>query len=215
MGERVAAFGSPLGFSRSVSDGIVGAIRDKSEARLFGLGPAVSWIQTTVPISSGNSGGPLVNMKGEVVGVNTLAMSQTAQTTIQNLNFAVSAADVCEALSAAKGAVLPLPVPLAKRGTARVVDWSAGSMGTSLLARTARVCLQVRWRGADSPKDLEEAIQEAAHKAFHGTDLGIGGRRLRSRRHAANPRRQRDLGGSPRGSVFLVVEVDMVRRQAP
>ena len=54
-----------------------------------GLNPESSWIQSSAPISHGNSGGPLVNMRGEVVGVN--AMMQTEG---QNLNFAVSAMEV-------------------------------------------------------------------------------------------------------------------------
>jgi S1-C subfamily serine protease len=84
-GERVFAFGSPMGLTGSVSDGIVAAIRTGQDVRETlrhlahrdvykeGLGYDVDaqWIQTTAPISPGNSGGPLVNARGEVVGVNT------------------------------------------------------------------------------------------------------------------------------------------------
>jgi S1-C subfamily serine protease len=98
-GEKVYAFGAPLGFSGSVSDGLVAAVRhaddmreilgDELYVRLLEYDMDTDWIQTTAPISHGNSGGPLVNAQGEVVGVNTLAPPVG-----QNLNFAVSATHV-------------------------------------------------------------------------------------------------------------------------
>lgn len=91
-GERVAAFGSPLGLSGSVSDGIVGGVRQSKELQT--LGPVdidALLIQTTAPISHGNSGGPLVNLKGMVVGINTLGFASHGG---QNVNFAVSSAEV-------------------------------------------------------------------------------------------------------------------------
>ncbi|MFH1921767.1 MAG: trypsin-like peptidase domain-containing protein [Planctomycetota bacterium] len=73
QGERVAAFGSPLGLAQSVSEGIVSAVRQSKELRiLVPMEGNALWIQTTTPISHGNSGGPLVDMKGMVVGVNTI-----------------------------------------------------------------------------------------------------------------------------------------------
>lgn len=92
IGERVASFGSPLGFSRSVSEGIVSGIRSSRELNRFAPIPLeVTLIQTTAPISHGNSGGPLLNMEGAVVGVNTLSFQPIGG---QNLNFAVSSVDV-------------------------------------------------------------------------------------------------------------------------
>jgi len=75
-GERVIALGTPLGLEFTVTDGIVSATR-KAEN--------VTWLQHTAPISSGNSGGPLLNQKGEVVGVNTFKRVGG-----ENLNFACS-----------------------------------------------------------------------------------------------------------------------------
>jgi len=103
IGERVAAFGSPKGFSFSTSDGIVSAIRNGSEiAESLGReayaqsGYAVdaTWIQTTAAISPGNSGGPLVTMKGQLVGLNTWGHNEG-----QNLNFAISLVDIQKALA--------------------------------------------------------------------------------------------------------------------
>jgi len=75
-GERIVVIGNPLGLEGTVSDGIVSGIRDIPK-----LGRL---LQVTAPISHGSSGGPVVNMLGEVVGVARAALS-----TGQNLNFAV------------------------------------------------------------------------------------------------------------------------------
>ena len=108
----MAAFGSPQGFSRSVSDGIVSAIRERAEVVYFGLDQSVTWVQTTAPISPGNSGGPLVNMKGEVVGVNTIIYTGSEKVA-QNLNFAVSSVHVQLGLPESGRDVSSLPVPRA------------------------------------------------------------------------------------------------------
>ena len=64
QGERVFAIGSPLGLERSVSEGIVSLRNRIISDRLH--------VQTTAEISPGNSGGPLFNYRGEVVGVNNM-----------------------------------------------------------------------------------------------------------------------------------------------
>jgi S1-C subfamily serine protease len=98
-GESVVAFGAPVGLSFSASEGIVSAIRegkelgdDEKDAR-----PG-TWIQTTAPISPGNSGGPLVNRDGQVVAMNTMQLAIG-----QNLNFAISSVDVAATLKVARG----------------------------------------------------------------------------------------------------------------
>jgi len=73
-GEKIVVIGSPLGLEQTVSDGIVSAIR-----RPHGSG---EYIQITAPISPGSSGSPVVNMKGEVIGVASFLFVQG-----QNLNF--------------------------------------------------------------------------------------------------------------------------------
>ncbi len=89
-GDHVVAIGSPLGLEGTVSDGIISAIRDFGDRKL---------IQTTAPASHGNSGGPLLNLNGEVVGVIALGISPDVG---QNLNFAVPCSDVATLLSAAR-----------------------------------------------------------------------------------------------------------------
>ncbi len=72
IGEWVMAIGSPLSFENSVTKGIISA-----KGRRFMRQQYVPYIQTDVPINRGNSGGPLINMDAEVIGVNTLILSNT------------------------------------------------------------------------------------------------------------------------------------------
>ena len=113
-GERVAAFGAPQGLNFSMSEGNVAAIRSDQEIQgwkesLGGVSDAATdatWVQTTAPISPGNSGGPLVDEYGRVVGANTWAPNEKAVGTVQNLNFAISGRDVSTLLSASSGNAL-------------------------------------------------------------------------------------------------------------
>jgi S1-C subfamily serine protease/lipoprotein NlpI len=107
QGERVAAFGSPLGLQQSVSEGIVSALRESEELRTLGpIGVNARLIQTTTPISHGNSGGPLVDMKGMVVGVNTWSFRPLGG---ENVNFAVAAVELPPLLLAKSETPSPLP----------------------------------------------------------------------------------------------------------
>lgn len=76
VGERILVIGNPLGLEKSVSDGIVSAVREIPE---FG-----KIIQITAPVSPGSSGSPLVNMKGDVIGIISFQIVEG-----QNLNFAI------------------------------------------------------------------------------------------------------------------------------
>jgi serine protease Do len=71
VGEWVAAIGSPFGFENSVTSGIVSAKGRTLEENY------VPFIQSDVALNPGNSGGPLFNMRGEVVGINSQIYSQT------------------------------------------------------------------------------------------------------------------------------------------
>ena len=81
-GARVITIGSPLGrFQNTVTTGIVSAL-NRQVSELTGL------IQTDAPINSGNSGGPLINSAGQVVGINTLVV-RGGQNETEGLGFAV------------------------------------------------------------------------------------------------------------------------------
>jgi S1-C subfamily serine protease len=74
-GERVLVLGSPLGLEQTATDGMVSAVRTIRDRGEF--------LQISASISPGSSGGPVVNMKGQVIGIATF------QVRGQNLNFAV------------------------------------------------------------------------------------------------------------------------------
>jgi serine protease Do len=76
VGELVMAVGSPFNLSQSVTAGIISAL-DRTELGINGNRQDTyeSFIQTDAPINRGNSGGPLLNMNGEVIGVNSAIVS--------------------------------------------------------------------------------------------------------------------------------------------
>ena len=80
-GEQIVVIGNPLKLEGSVSDGIVSAVREVPSVGMI--------IQITAPISHGNSGSPIFNMKGHVIGVVTVKVTNG-----QNINLAISAARV-------------------------------------------------------------------------------------------------------------------------
>ena len=111
-GERVVALGMPKGLEFSALSGIVSAVRTMKEIAsssseyeilLSEYSANATWIQTDAPISPGNSGGPLINMHGEVVGLNTLRLSQLGLQKGENLNFAIASTEVAAKLGSAKG----------------------------------------------------------------------------------------------------------------
>jgi S1-C subfamily serine protease/tetratricopeptide (TPR) repeat protein len=85
IGERVYAIGSPEGLEASLSEGIISGKRE--------IVPGIVYIQTTAPISSGSSGGPLLNSTGKVIGITTASRREG-----QNLNFVIPASHIIEFL---------------------------------------------------------------------------------------------------------------------
>jgi serine protease Do len=87
VGQRVIAIGSPFGFDNTVTAGIVSAVnRDIMES------PFDDYIQTDAAINHGNSGGPLFNLAGEVIGMNSVIFSPS--TGSSGLGFAIPSNDL-------------------------------------------------------------------------------------------------------------------------
>jgi hypothetical protein len=137
-GERIAAFGNPQGLKFTVADGIVSALRQDKFADTY--------IQYTAPTSPGNSGGPLVNMDGAVIGIVTFGVVDG-----QNLNFALPAYRLGELVAynppAAQDGQSPLLPPMGNAGTA-----AGGSKGKPV------VVIDV-WTNLDRGReDAEKAV---------------------------------------------------------
>jgi len=82
VGQWVVAIGSPYGFDNTVTSGIISA-----KSRSLPDENYTPFIQTDVPVNPGNSGGPLFNLQGEVIGINSMIYSQTGG--FQGLSFAI------------------------------------------------------------------------------------------------------------------------------
>jgi V8-like Glu-specific endopeptidase len=116
VGDHVVAIGSPLGLEGTASDGIVSALRDVAEMK---------WIQTTAPVSHGNSGGPLLDMSDHVVGVITWGVNLEVG---QNLNFAAPSSEVTALLITAHQQAKPLDSIASKNNG----SFTEGTVWTSL-----------------------------------------------------------------------------------
>lgn len=87
IGELVVAIGNPLGYENTVTDGIVSGLN----RQLTDYTDAMTLIQTNAAINSGNSGGALVNSKGEVVGINS---AKLVASNAEGMGFALSINEV-------------------------------------------------------------------------------------------------------------------------
>ena len=108
-GETVYALGSSLGLTGSLSDGIISAVDREVGGNAY--------IQTTAPISQGNSGGPLVDSKGAVVGIVCASISEG-----QNLNLAIPIAEI-NGISQDNKMTLQQLFPQAKQEVEWISDW--------------------------------------------------------------------------------------------
>ena len=112
-GEEVVAIGNPLSkeLSSTLTKGIISALNRNVETQ---SGVSTNLIQTDTAINSGNSGGPLINTKGEVIGINTLKASDGAE----GIGFAIPINDVKVKIDSLSKPILNLGVSI------RVIDES-------------------------------------------------------------------------------------------
>jgi hypothetical protein len=115
-GEAVYTFGAPKGYGFSVSEGIVSALRtfDK-DWKETNSSTGQQFIQITAPISPGNSGGPLIDVNGLVVGMNTFT-----RTDGQNINFSLACNEITACLSKCSDQAQPITLVNSKDPIARL-----------------------------------------------------------------------------------------------
>jgi len=90
VGDWVLAIGSPFGFDQTVTAGIISS-RDRDSTDLYKRAGFQYFIQTDAAINRGNSGGPLINLAGEVIGINTAIASATGD--YNGISFALPSSE--------------------------------------------------------------------------------------------------------------------------
>jgi len=88
VGEQVIAIGNPAGLSNTVTDGIISAVNRKIRSDSSGF--EMNCIQTNADISPGNSGGALVNMYGQVIGITSSKYASSPNSSFEGLGFAIT-----------------------------------------------------------------------------------------------------------------------------
>ena len=118
QGAGVMAFGTPRGLNFTTTTGSVSGIRDEQAMEnATGRDLSGTWVQTDASVSSGNSGGPLCDERGNVVAMNTLASSNSGRGGVsQNINFSISCVSILDRLKTVLG------------GDAEVKEWDAESL---------------------------------------------------------------------------------------
>ncbi len=109
VGEEVIAIGNALGYGQSVTNGIVSA-KDR-EIEMEGFDSKL--IQTNAAINPGNSGGALLNNQGEVIGINTVKVNNSA---VEGMGYAIPISDVTDVITNLMNKETRTQVPKSQRG---------------------------------------------------------------------------------------------------
>ncbi|MGF7009508.1 serine protease Do [Lachnospiraceae bacterium PF1-22] len=125
VGEPVVAIGNALGYGQSVTTGIVSATNRKLDMEGFDS----ELIQTDAAINPGNSGGALLNIKGELIGINTVKANNVA---VEGMGYAIPISDASEVITALMNKETREVVPENERG-------SVGVSGVDVTAENAKL----------------------------------------------------------------------------
>lgn len=151
-GEKVLAFGAPLGLDYTASDGIISGVRTSADLKTqLNTDRDGVWLQTTAPISPGNSGGPLVTHAAEVVGLNTMTL-----TVGQNLNFAIAS----DSIEAALTQLAESPVPITPKTVPHMITEKPEG-GTSIGGGVTIADLEGKPEADQYLAELDELMVEA------------------------------------------------------
>jgi putative serine protease PepD len=165
VGDGVVAIGSPFGLDETVTTGIVSALkRDISSTNNFTISGA---IQTDAAINHGNSGGPLLNMSGQVVGINTQIESDSGGN--EGVGFAVPSSTISSVISKlVSGKTVEHPYlgvfvqAPANRTGAEVGRVQSGSPAAGAGLKAGDVITAFAGQTIQSPDDLTAAVATKA-----------------------------------------------------
>jgi S1-C subfamily serine protease len=135
VGEPVAAIGSPFGQTGSLATGVVSAI-ERSVDSLTSAYSVADAIQTDAPINRGNSGGPLFNQRGEVIGINAQIRSESGN---------------------AEGVGFAIPINIARRSMEQLIQ--TGRVRYAWIGISTRTVTPSIAAEADTPVDSGAAVQ--------------------------------------------------------
>ncbi|HEX6709361.1 MAG TPA: trypsin-like peptidase domain-containing protein [Rubrobacter sp.] len=168
VGELVYAIGHPWGRVGSVSAGIVGGVG--------GSGPGSSYVRSDVALAPGNSGGPLLNARGEVVAINAMIYGGMAVSVPSNAASAWVAGERRPRLGIG---VLPVEVPASLRGEAGTSGLVIAAVETGGAAdRAGLIVGDVLLAIAGEPLEKAETLLEGIARASEAVSLRVmrGGR---------------------------------------
>jgi putative serine protease PepD len=167
VGDTVLAIGSPLGLEGSVTSGIISA-KDRTLRPNQNAGTLSGLLQTDAPINPGNSGGALVNMNGDVIGINTaIATSGDSEGNI-GLGFAIpsnKAKQVAEQLikgQKVSHAFLGVSVSPVDTGGARIDQITPNSAAAQAGLQTGDIITKFGDRVVNGSNDLVNAVQSGS-----------------------------------------------------
>ena len=197
VADHVLAIGNPLGLGGSVTQGIVSALnRDIRDT------PFDDYIQTDAAINHGNSGGPLFNERGEVIGMNTAIFSPEATSGSIGLGFAIPSNDVkyvADALRSPDGMRVGnarFPHPAGHPGNRGCAEHTEGRGRDRRRHDGGRRCQQVRDRGRRHHPALRQHAGEGSAGAG-ACDRTNETRHCRRPAHLAQRRTDRRDGDGP------------------
>ncbi|HMD98261.1 MAG TPA: trypsin-like peptidase domain-containing protein [Terriglobia bacterium] len=153
VGELVVAVGNPLGFMGAVTTGVVHAI-----GRRPGLGPT-KWIHADVQLAPGNSGGPLADARGNVVGVNTMVVGGLGLAVPSNAVKRLLAGDLQQASLGVAVRAVEVRTSGAERLGLAVLDVVAGSAAEFASLRAGDILVGIEGQDLHSLDDLEGALE--------------------------------------------------------